>query len=97
MLLRSLQGRNRISLHRLMSRLISCSSIVTLSMVFLKSRNSQRVCRALLRTGSDQPSLFTCPDLLFERSQVVVITVIDQKHFAEFVGCVYNDYRLLSC
>ena len=30
------------------SRLISCSSIVTLSMVFLKSRNSQRVCRALL-------------------------------------------------
>ena len=34
--------------HRLMSRLISCSSIVTLSMVFLKSRNSQRICRALL-------------------------------------------------
>ena len=33
---------------RLTSRLISCSSIVTLSMVFLKSRNSQRVCRALL-------------------------------------------------
>ena len=34
--------------HRLMSRLVSCSSIVTLNMVFLKSRNSQRVCRALL-------------------------------------------------
>ena len=34
--------------HRLMSRLISCSSIVTLSMVFIKSINSQRVCRALL-------------------------------------------------
>ena len=34
--------------HRLMSHLISCSSIVTLSMIFLKSRNSQRVCRALL-------------------------------------------------
>ena len=33
---------------RLTSRLIYCSSIVTLSMVFLKSRNSQRVCRALL-------------------------------------------------
>ena len=33
---------------RLTSRLISCSSIVTLSKVFLKSRNSQRVCRALL-------------------------------------------------
>ena len=33
---------------RLTSRLISCSSIVTLSMVFLKSRNSQRVCRGLL-------------------------------------------------
>ena len=33
---------------RLTSHLISCSSIVTLSMVFLKSRNSQRVCRALL-------------------------------------------------
>ena len=30
------------------SRLISCSSIVTLSMIFLKSRNNQRVCRALL-------------------------------------------------
>ena len=50
----------------LTSRLISCSSIVTLSMVFLKSRNRQRVCRALLicinslRIGSDQPSLFTC-------------------------------------
>ena len=32
---------------RLTSCLISCSSIVTLSMVFLKSRNSQRVCRVL--------------------------------------------------
>ena len=51
--------------HRLMSRLISCSSIVTLSMVFIKSRNSQRVLPCVadlyrLRTGSDQPSLFTC-------------------------------------
>ena len=34
--------------HSLMSRLTSCSSIVTLSMVLLKSRNSQHVCRALL-------------------------------------------------
>ena len=34
--------------HRLMSRLVSCSIIVTLNMVFLKSRNSQRVCRVLL-------------------------------------------------
>ena len=47
---------------QLISRLISCSRIVY---GILKSRNSQRVCRALLictalRTGSGQQSLFAC-------------------------------------
>ena len=55
-----------------------------------------------LRTGSDQPSFFACgvntseyvkrawcPGLLFERSQLVVITVIDPNYCTSFLGFVY--------